>query len=199
MFTSCEQNITLKRVLNQNHVENTIQQPAKKLNCIRKLHNFTTVQSLYFIVGNTWTNTFWVGIISLILSSIVKKIISLTETHISGLQNCNISVTKKMTPLIGKQFDCSNSIPCTHTHHEVASTSISHLNHDEIENHRFRIEYIRNETEIYQYSKKVSTQGLIGQVGGIHGITLGWSIWNPYFERAVELLNTIMHICNSAK
>ena len=66
MFTSCEQNITLKRVLNQNHVENTIQQPAKKLNCIRKLHNFTTVQSLYFIVGNTWTNTFWVGIISLI-------------------------------------------------------------------------------------------------------------------------------------
>jgi hypothetical protein len=78
MFTSCEQNITLKRALNQNHVENTMQQPAKKLNCIRKLHNFTTVQSLYFIVGNTWTNTFWVGI-SLILSSIVKKIISVTD------------------------------------------------------------------------------------------------------------------------
>ena len=37
-----------------------------------------------------------------ILSFIVKKIISLTETHISGLQNCNISVTKKMTPLIDK-------------------------------------------------------------------------------------------------
>ena len=121
MFTSCEQNITLKRVLNQSHVENTIQQPAKKLNCIRKLHNFTTAQSLYFIVGNTWTNTFWMGIISLILSSIVKKIISVTETHISGLQNCNISVTKKMTPLIGKQFDCSNSILCTQTNHEVPS------------------------------------------------------------------------------
>ena len=101
-----------------------------------------------------------------------------------------------MTPLIGKQFDCSNSIPCTQTHHEVASTR-SHLNPDE--NPKFRIEYIRNETEIYQYSKKVSTQGLIGQVGGIHGITLGWSIWNPYFERTVELLNSIMHICNSAK
>ena len=66
MFTSCEQNITLKRVLNQSHVENTIQQPAKKLNCIRKLHNFTTVQSLYSTVGNTWMNTFWVGILSLI-------------------------------------------------------------------------------------------------------------------------------------
>ena len=78
MFTSCEQNITLKRALNQNHVENTMQQPAKKLNCIRKLHNFTTVQSLYFIVGNTWTNTFWVGI-SLILPSIVKNIISVTD------------------------------------------------------------------------------------------------------------------------
>ena len=80
-LTSCEQNITLKRVLNQSHVDNTIQQPVKKLNCIRKLQNFTTVQYLYFIVGNTWTNTFWVGIISLILSSIVKKIISVTETH----------------------------------------------------------------------------------------------------------------------
>ena len=44
------------------------------------------------------------------------------------------------------------------------------------ENPKYRIGYIRNETEIYQYSKKVSTQGLIGQVGGIHGITLGWSI-----------------------
>ena len=79
-LTSCEQNITLKRALNQNHVENTIQQPAKKLNCMRKLHNITTVQSLYSMVGNTWTNTFWVGILSLI-SSIVKKIISVTETH----------------------------------------------------------------------------------------------------------------------
>ena len=79
-LTSCEQNITLKRVLNQSHVDNTIQQPVKKLNCIRKLHNFTTVQSLYSTVGNTWMNTFWVGILSLI-SSIVKKIISVTETH----------------------------------------------------------------------------------------------------------------------
>ena len=128
-----------------------------------------------------------------ILSSIVKKIVFVTETHISGLQNCNISVTKKMTPLIGEQFDCSNSIPCTQTHHEVASTRY-HFNPNE--NPKFRIEYARNETEIYQYSKKVSTQGLIGQVGGINGITLGWSIWNPYFERTVELLNTIMHICN---
>ena len=80
MFTSCEQNITLKRALNQNHVENTMQQPAKKLNCIRKLHNFTTVQSLYFIVGNTWTNTFWVGI-SLILSSIVTDDLSIGSTE----------------------------------------------------------------------------------------------------------------------
>ena len=55
-----------KRVLNQSHVENTIQQPAKKLNCMRKLHNITTVQSLYSMVGNTWMNTFWVGILSLI-------------------------------------------------------------------------------------------------------------------------------------
>ena len=71
-----------------------------------------------------------------------------------------------MTSLIGEQFDCSNSIPCTQTHHEVASTR-SHLNPNE--NPEFRIEYARNETEIYQYSKKVSTQGLIGQVGGIQG------------------------------
>ena len=101
-----------------------------------------------------------------------------------------------MTSLIGKQFDCSNSIPCSQTHHEVARTSGSDLNPDE--NPKYRIGYIRNETEIYQYSKKVGTQGLIGQVAGIHGITLGWSIWNPYFEKMVDLLNTIMHICNSA-
>ena len=74
-----------------------------------------------------------------------------------------------MTSLIGEQFDCSNSISCTQTHHEVASTRY-HFNPNE--NPKFRIEYARNETEIYQYSKKVSTQGLIGQVGGIHGITL---------------------------
>ena len=101
-----------------------------------------------------------------------------------------------MASLIGKHFNCSNSTPCIQTHHEVARTSSSDVNPDE--NPRFWIEYIRNETEIYQYSKKVSTQGLIGQVGGIHGITLGWSIWNPYFERLVDLLTKIMDICNSS-
>ena len=61
-----------------------------------------------------------------------------------------------------------------------------------------RFEYNRNETEIYEKNIKVSTQALIGQVGGIHGITLGWSIRNTFLERVIDMLGTFMHICKSA-
>ena len=61
-----------------------------------------------------------------------------------------------------------------------------------------RFEYDRNETEIFEKNIKVSTQALIGQVGGIHGITLGWSIRNTFLERVIDMLGTFMHMCKSA-
>ena len=122
------------------------------------------------------------------------------DEYIHWLHPCNKSITKKMASLIFENFNCSNSkIPCTQTHHymnKVGSVFVKIDYTQQIKGCRF--EYDRNETEIFEKNIKVSTQALIGQVGGIHGITLGWSIRNTFLERVIDMLGTFMHICKSA-
>jgi hypothetical protein len=107
------------------------------------------------------------------------------DEYTHWIHPCIKSITKKMASLIFENFNCSNSIPCKQTHHYINRDRVGGLfakerNSQQIKGCRF--EYNRNETEIYEKNIKVSTQALIGQVGGIHGITLGWSIWNPLLE-----------------
>ena len=122
------------------------------------------------------------------------------DEYIHWLHPCNKSITKKMASLISENFNCSNSIiPCKQTHHymnKVGSVFVKIDYTQQIKGCRF--EYDRNETEIFEKNIKVSTQALIGQVGGIHGITLGWSIRNTFLERVIDMLGTFMHICKSA-
>ena len=122
------------------------------------------------------------------------------DEYIHWLHPCNKSITKKMASLISENFNCSNSIiPCKQTHHymnKVGSVFVKIDYTQQIKGCRF--EYDRNETEIFEKNIKVSTQALIGQVGGIHGITLGWSIRNTFLERVIDMLGTFMHMCKSA-
>ena len=112
------------------------------------------------------------------------------DEHISDdLPKCNESVILKMLSIPAEESGCSKSIPCEHTDYLIdgdfgfANSIGSHWDKDQ----SFRLVYNTPFTEHYQSSIAVDGQSLIGQVGGIMGITLGWS-----FLTLLELIEPIL-------
>ena len=112
------------------------------------------------------------------------------DEHISNdLPKCNGSIILKMLSISAKEAGCSKSIPCEHTDYLIdgdfgfANSIGSNWDNDK----SFRLVYNTPFTEHYQSSIAVDGQSLIGQVGGIMGITLGWS-----FLTLLELIEPIV-------
>ena len=89
---------------------------------------------------------------------------------ILSLPTCNNSVTLEMVTFSDKSLKCQRSVPCEHTDYTLEGAYWSYQG-----NPKLTLTQIQEHFESYQSSITVDTQTLIGQVGGILGITLGWS------------------------
>ena len=99
-----------------------------------------------------------------------------TGKHLDDFKNlpkCNMSVTKDMllSPL---QNTCSQSVPCEHTDYSIDG-AFPLESVDDCSYSRFRLTYRQLVQEHYKSYIAVGKQTLIGKVGGILGITVGWS------------------------
>ena len=102
--------------------------------------------------------------------------------NISNLVPCNISIiSKALSMSLDKDSVCSRSMPCEHTDYFIDGDFSSDKWYDLTGNNAkrsFSLIYNLPFTEHYQSFRTVTEQTLIGNVGGILGITLGWAAIN---------------------
>ena len=89
---------------------------------------------------------------------------------ILSLPICNNNATLEMVTFSDQSLNCQKSVPCEHTDYTLEGTHYSIQG-----NPKLTLTQNQEHFESYQSSISVDTQTLIGQVGGIMGITLGWS------------------------
>ena len=87
--------------------------------------------------------------------------------HLSKLPMCNKTVITEMASILDDSFNCWNSMPCEFTDYSVEGI-IGYTDST------LKMSFNQQE-EQYISSITLDTQGLIGNVGGILGITLGMS------------------------
>ena len=87
---------------------------------------------------------------------------------ILSLPTCNNSIMLEMATFSDK--NCLRSVPCEHTDYTLGGVHWSIQG-----NPKLTLTQNQDHFESYKSSISVDTQTLIGQVGGIVGITLGWS------------------------
>ena len=96
--------------------------------------------------------------------------------HLSKFPMCNKTVITEMASLPDDSFNCRNSIPCEFTDYSVegfiGDTAYSYFADNTFSTLKMSF---NQQEEQYISSISLDTQGLIGYVGGILGITLGMS------------------------
>ena len=101
----------------------------------------------------------------------------LDNLDLSELPICNKTITLKGL-LLDKGAACLNSIPCERTEYSIDADLSDNEHYDltgNVNKKTFALIYNLPLTEHYQSSVKVTEQTIIGNVGGILGITLGWA------------------------
>ena len=89
---------------------------------------------------------------------------------ILSLPICNNNATLEMVTFSDKSHNCQRSVPCEQNDYTLEGAHWSIQG-----NPKLTLTQNQEHFESYQSSISVDTQTLIGQVGGIMGITLGWS------------------------
>ena len=102
--------------------------------------------------------------------------------HLDDLGLSELPICNKTSTLKGLSLDagpaCSNSVPCEHTEYSIDADFSNDELYDLTGNTNkklFSLIYNLPLTEHYHSSIKVTEQTIIGNVGGILGITLGWA------------------------
>ena len=99
--------------------------------------------------------------------------------HLDGhgwevLPICNTSVTSKAIKFLDHDFGCYKSFPCEHTDYTIGRFRERLPDNHLSQTHDVKISF-RQYLEYHKAYVSVDEQALIGQVGGISGILLGWS------------------------
>ena len=95
--------------------------------------------------------------------------------HLSRHPMCNKTVITEMASIPDDSFNCWNTIPCEFTDYSIEG--IISYDHDDDNSDSYSTLKMSFNQQEEQYISSISldTQGLIGNVGGILGITLGVS------------------------
>ena len=95
--------------------------------------------------------------------------------HLSRFPMCNKTVILEMASIPDDSFNCWNTMPCEFTDYSIEGFSAnSDQGADSVSYSTLKMSF-NQEEEQYISSISLDTQGLIGNVGGILGITLGVS------------------------
>ena len=105
-----------------------------------------------------------------------------TGKHLDHLELSKLPICNKTSTLKGLLLDkgpsCSNSIPCERTEYSIDADFSDNEHYDltgNVNKKSFALIYNLPLTEHYHSSVKVTEQTIIGNIGGIMGITLGWA------------------------
>ena len=91
------------------------------------------------------------------------------------LSSCNNSVIMEAILLSEEDFGCSKSFPCEHTDYSIGRFNEEFIHSPNSQTLRyFRFSFWQY-VEYHQSYVSVNEQTLIGKIGGIIGILLGWS------------------------
>ena len=95
--------------------------------------------------------------------------------HLSRFPMCNKTVILEMASIPDDSFNCWNTMPCEFTDYSIEGyAGNSDQGADSVSYSTLKMSFNQQE-EQYISSISLDTQGLIGNVGGILGITLGVS------------------------
>ena len=109
-----------------------------------------------------------------------------------SLPHCNKSVIATMLSLKNGS-NCPQSVPCEHTDFSIDGAHLLEST-DDCSYLRFKLTYKQVVQENYKSYIKVEEQKLIGEVGGILGLTVGWSgitVVTSLFDIVYSIINML--------